>query len=233
MKTIAENLERIHEKITAAALRANRDPASIKLVAVSKTMPIERIEEAVSCGQLLFGENYIQEARDKIAALPPEIQKTVTWHFIGALQSNKARVAAAHFQVIETVDRLKLAQALNRSLEESGKQLSVLVQVNIGREPQKSGVLPENCAALLKDIATCRNLSVDGLMAIPPHADDPEETRPYFRELCRMAREYAGMGLFSRAGAPEISMGMSGDFEVAVEEGATLVRVGTAIFGSR
>ncbi len=215
--------------MTAAALRVGRDPGTVRLVAVSKKVPLERLQEAVDAGQRLFGENYLQEALEKINRLPPDI----SWHFIGHLQTNKAKLAASCFQAIETIDRLKLARTLDRHLMDLDRAMSVLIQVNIGREPQKSGVLPEEAEELLRGMADCSNLRVKGLMAMPPYFDDPEAARPFFRQLRHLAAELANKGLLGGHGPIELSMGMSGDFEVAIEEGATLVRVGTALFGPR
>jgi len=229
MSSIAANLEEIRNRIGQAALRAGRDPERVRLVAVSKKVQVERLREAYACGQRLFGENYLQEAATKIAELGPGYQ----WHFIGHLQSNKAGQAAGLFDLVETVDRLKVATALNRSREGSGLVLPVLLQVNIGREPQKSGVLPEGAAELLRQIWGLPNLAVRGLMVMPPFLEDAEAVRPYFRQTRELAASLADQGLLPPPGEAELSMGMSGDYEVAVEEGATLVRVGTALFGGR
>lgn len=228
MPSIKENLEKINDRISAAARRVDRDPDSVKLVAVSKRIPAERVREAVDAGQFLFGENYLQEAQDKIKAFGSE----VSWHFIGHLQSNKAKSASELFQVIETVDRLKLAKALEKHLAALDKTLSILLQVNIGREPQKGGVLPEDAEKLLRSVVKFEHLNVTGLMAMPPFLES-EAIRPYFRQMRQMAEDFEAKGLLGEDGKVELSMGMSGDFEVAIEEGATLVRVGTALFGSR
>ncbi len=233
MTDIRKNLASIRKQMAAAARRAGRDPAGIDLVAVSKRVPLERIQEAIHCGQFLFGENYPQEARDKISRLPESLRRKVNWHFIGHLQSNKAGIAAEHFQVVETVDRIKLVRVLDKQLKARNRHLRVLVQVNIGRESRKSGVLPEECAGLLNETCRAGNLTVTGLMTIPPQADDPETSRPYFRQLRQLADTLREKGLLGRNGPVQLSMGMSNDFEVAIEEGATLVRVGTAIFGPR
>ena len=229
MTTIAENLQQILARMKDAAVRVGRDPESVRLVAVSKRVPLPRIQQAVSAGQTLFGENYLQEVDLKIKALGPEID----WHFIGHLQSNKAKHAAALFDMIETVDRFKLAAALDKHLAGTGKRLSVLLQVNVGREAQKAGVLPENAEELLRRVNELPNLAVRGLMTIPPYHDNAEEVRPYFRQLRELADGFVHQGLLGQHGPVVLSMGMSGDFEVAVEEGATLVRVGTALFGER
>ena len=226
---IRDKLTRIRDTMEQAARRAGRDASTIKLVAVSKFVDPQRILEAVACGQLLFGENYLQEAVEK----RPKVDSSTRWHFIGHLQSNKARQAVTLFDVIETVDRLKIAKALDQQAKELDKELSVLVQVNIGREPQKSGVLPQDTQALLQDIRHHTNLLVQGLMAMPPFSDNPEDSRPYFKELVILAKQLASAGLFQDNEHVELSMGMSTDFAVAIEEGATIIRVGTALFGER
>ena len=229
MDLIRRNFEEINNRIVDAAARVGRDPARVRLVAVSKKVEPERIRAARECGQRLFGENYLQEAAEKIDRLGPGFE----WHFIGHLQSNKSGQAARLFRMVETVDRLKIGLALGRSLAGSGLILPVLVQVNIGREPQKSGVLPEDAGKLLGQLAALKNLSVRGLMVMPPFLDDPEEVRPYFRQTRELALALCDQGLLGRDDEPELSMGMSGDYQIAVEEGATLVRVGTALFGKR
>ena len=226
---IAANIEQIRSRIRAAALRSNRDPESVQLVAVSKRMPAEAVEAAQQCGQLLFGENYLQDAREKINQLDPGLQ----WHFIGHLQSNKAKTAAELFQVIETVDRLKIARLLNKHAASLNKSLDILIQVNVGREPQKAGILPEDAPALLREAQSFSNLNILGLMTMPPYGKQAEDSRPWFRKLKQLADACAEQGLFADNTAVQLSMGMSGDFTVAIEEGATLVRVGTAIFGQR
>lgn len=228
MSSIKENLEKIRERMAVAATRVGRNPDSVKLVAVSKRVPLERIQEAVDAGHFLFGENYLQEAQDKIKQLGPE----VVWHFIGHLQSNKAKLASELFQVVETVDRLKLAKSLEKHLAANDNTLSILIQINIGREPQKAGVLPEDAEGLLRSIVELPYLKVKGLMAMPPFLE-PEAVRPYFRQMRQMADDFVGKGLLGKDGQMELSMGMSGDYEIAIEEGSTLVRVGTALFGAR
>ena len=227
--SIAEKLASIRARMAAAAQRAGRSPESVTLVAVSKIMPVATIAEAVGAGQLLFGENYLQEAEEKIRQLP----STLKWHFIGHLQSNKAKTAATLFHMVETVDRIKLARMLDKHAAEAGRVLPVLVQVNVGREPQKAGVLPEEAEQLLREMQALPHLAVRGLMTMPPFFDQPERARPSFRALRVLSEELAVKGLLGSHGSIELSMGMSGDFEVAIEEGATLVRVGTALFGAR
>lgn len=233
MTDIKNNLRQIHERLEDAARRASRDLGDIKLLAVSKHIPWQVVKDAVDCGQTIFGENYVQEGGEKIKQLAAASPQKITWHFIGHLQSNKAKQVAEQFQVIETIDRLKLARALDSHLASLGRTMDVFIQVNIGKELQKSGILPDNCENLLEQISECRNLRVTGLMTMPPFSENPEESRPYFRKLRTLAERLHARGLLGKTDRPELSMGMSGDFEVAVEEGSTIIRVGTAIFGSR
>lgn len=226
---IAENLMRIRADIARAAKKSGRNPDDIQLLAVSKRQDAEQIMEARRCGQNLFGENFIQEARDKIEQLDPAI----TWHFIGHLQSNKAKIATGLFQLIETVDSLKLATALNRHAADLGKVLDILIQINVGQEQQKSGALPDRSEELIQAAGKLKNIRVRGLMTMPPFADDPEQSRPYFRALKKIADDFHGKGYFGAEADPILSMGMSADYRIAIEEGATLVRIGTAIFGER
>jgi PLP dependent protein len=213
---VAAGLSRVRERIAAACSRARRDPASVRLIAVSKTKPIEMLRQAMAAGQTAFGENYAQELREKAAALPG-----AEWHFVGALQTNKARLVVGRAALIHTCDRLPLAQELSRRAKAAGLVQRVLLEVNVGREPQKAGALPQEVPALLEEVRALPALACEGLMCIPPAEGDP---RGFFRLL----RELAG-----QCGLPQLSMGMSADYEAAIEEGATLVRVGTAIFGER
>lgn len=226
---ICDNLDLIKKQIIRTAEKSGRNPNDIQLLAVSKRMDAKKIEEAWSCGQKLFGENFVQDAQDKIERLDPAI----TWHFIGHLQTNKAKSAAQLFDLIETVDRLKLAKALNRHAADMDKILEILIQVNVGKEKQKSGVLPQDAEQLVQEISRLPNIRVRGLMTMPPYTQDPEASRPFFRSLKKMADDFSGKGYFTRDRSVVISMGMSADYTVAIEEGATLVRVGTAIFGKR
>ncbi len=226
---ICENLEKIRKKIAHAARKSGRAPEEIKLLAVSKRMDTSKIEEAYKCGQLLFGENFIQEAREKISRL----DNSISWHFTGHLQSNKAKTAVQLFQMIETVDRLKIAQALNRHAAGYDKSLDILVQINIGREEQKSGVDPQNVEQFMSKLGTLHNLNIRGLMIMPPFSPDPEKTRPYFRALKNLADQCQVQGYFAEDSPIVLSMGMTNDYTIAIEEGATLVRIGTAIFGKR
>jgi pyridoxal phosphate enzyme (YggS family) len=226
MNFIAQNLEQVRAAIAAAAHKAGRDPADVRLVAVSKTVDLERIRAAIAAGQDLFGENYLQEAKAKIDALGGQ----VSWHLVGHLQSKKAKGAVALFDLIHSVDRVKLARALEAAAARLGKIQDILVQVNQGGEETKSGVAPAAAPELLREVACLPHLRVLGLMTMPPWFSDPEAVRPYFRDLRELRerlRDQRGLPL------PELSMGMSDDYAVAVEEGATLVRVGTAIFGRR
>ncbi len=224
-----ENIAKIKKLITSAAEKVGRDPNEIILLAVSKRKPVSQIDEAVALGQLDFGENYLQDAKEKISALGDNI----TWHFIGHIQSNKAKLVAELFDTVHTIDRLKVAIALEKRLASLNKVMPVYVQVNISKEEQKSGVSPEEMGPLVREILNLPHLSFAGLMAMPPYATDPEKSRPYFRSLRILAEELVHKKLTEQSGKVGLSMGMSGDFEVAVEEGATVVRVGTAIFGAR
>jgi len=212
-----EGLIRVRERIAAACARAGRAPDSVKLIAVSKTQPLEKLRVALDAGQRAFGENYAQELREKAEALGGGVE----WHFIGALQTNKVRLVVGRAALIHTCDRLSLAQELARRARNAGLVQRALIEVNAGREPQKAGALPEDVPALLEQIAALGSLQCEGLMCIPPAAGDP---RSHFRALRELA---------ARLRLPELSMGMSADYETAIEEGATLVRVGTAIFGER
>ncbi len=226
---ISENIAVIRGKIAKAAGAANRLPEDIKLVAVSKRFPVAVIQEAYAGGQALFGENYIQEVQQK----RPELPEQVHFHFIGHLQTKKAKIAAESCTVIETVDRLKLATALNKRLEELQKNMDILVQVNIGEDPGKSGVSAEETEKLLYDLKSFSRIRTCGLMTMPPIEPNPELSRPYFRRLRLLAEELSEKDLFFDNSRIELSMGMSSDYHIAIEEGATIVRVGTAIFGDR
>jgi len=226
---VAGNLAAVRGRIRAACARAGRDPEAVKLVAVTKTVPVERVREGIEAGIDILGENYIQEAKRKVELLAG---LRVSWHCIGHLQTNKAKMAVECCDWIETLDREALAIELNRRAESAGRKVPVLIQVNIGGEETKSGVRPDELSSFLRVVSGLECLDVRGLMALPPFFDRPEPARPYFRQM----RALLDM-LKSEFPRPdrltELSMGMSGDFEVAIEEGATLVRIGTAIFGSR
>jgi pyridoxal phosphate enzyme (YggS family) len=224
---IGRRLEEVRRRIAAACAAAGRSPSEITLVAVSKTFPAEVVAEAVAAGATDLGENRVQEAAAKRAGVPP-----ATWHLIGPLQRNKAATALRTFDVIHTVDRPSLAKRLQLLLERDwpDRRQPVLAEINVGDEPQKAGALPEDAEELLRAIVACDRLVLNGLMAIPPYQHDPEGSRPFFRRL-RELRDR----LQDRLGVPlpQLSMGMSHDFELAIAEGATVVRVGTAIFGPR
>lgn len=227
--SIANNLHNIRESIKKTAISCNRDPSSIKLIAVSKRHTIASIKEAMAAGQFYFGENYIQEAAEKRRG----IDDRAKFHFIGHIQSNKAKLAAELFSMVETVDRYKLAQALNSHLIKLDRKLDILIQVNIGEDPKKSGIPPGEAEAFLKKIGPLSQLRPMGLMTIPPFSPDNEQTRVHFRNLNNLAKELANQELFLDNSSFELSMGMSQDFETAIEEGATIIRIGTAIFGKR
>ena len=226
--SIAANCQKINDRIAAAARRAGRLPESVRLIAVSKMQPAAAVRDAAQGGQRLFGENYVQELVTKAA----EVSETVEWHFIGALQSNKVRQIAGLVSLIHSVDRLSLAEEISRQWGKLGMSADVLIQVNISRESTKSGTSAAELMQLVRAVAELPHVRVRGLMTMPPFFDDPEGARPFFRELRRLSGEVAAEEIPGVEMA-ELSMGMSGDFEVAVEEGATLVRVGSAIFGER
>jgi pyridoxal phosphate enzyme (YggS family) len=230
---LENNLTEIKHRIAASASRANRSPEDIKLVAVSKRIPAEKIIKAIDSGHLVFGENYVQEALEKIPYIKTPVRHETVFHFIGKLQSNKAKKAAELFDVIETVDSINLGLALEKHSANLNKSLEAYIQVNVSREKQKSGVQPEDCEKILRELSHCQFLRITGLMTMPPYSPDPEDVRPFFRQLRNLSDDLTAKGLLGRHGPVELSMGMSGDFEVAIEEGATVVRIGTAIFGAR
>lgn len=224
---IRANLAAVQERIADAARRAGRREDAVLLVAVSKTVDVERVRAAIAAGVPALGENRVQEAREKIAVLG----RPCPWHLIGHLQTNKVRDALECFDLIHSVDRLPLAETLSRRATLTGRRADVLVQVNAGEEPQKGGVRPEDLRSALEAMTALPGLRLRGLMTIPPLPRDPEDSRPYYREMRKLLDDARGWG--HGAEFAELSMGMSGDFEVGIEEGATIVRVGTAIFGRR
>ncbi len=227
--TIAQNVARVRGRIAEACRRAGRRPEDVRLVAISKTVPPERIREACEAGLRDFGENRVQEA----AAKRPKLSDlTVTWHLVGHLQSNKARPARELFHWIHSLDSAKLAERLHRAAVCEGERLPVLLEVNLGGEASKSGVREEGVRQLAEEAGRFETLEVRGLMTVPPFLPDPEQVRPYFRRLRELADRIEAAGL-PNVSMRELSMGMSHDFEIAIEEGATQVRVGTAIFGER
>jgi PLP dependent protein len=230
--SISENTASIRDRIAAAADRARRDPGEIALMAVTKTFPPERIREAYDAGLRLFGENRVQEFAGKAEALSD--LRDADWHMIGHLQTNKAANAAELFSAVDSVDSLRLAQKLNSAAQELGKKLAVLIEINVGGESAKSGVAPGSKALdeLLQGAAQLEHLEFRGLMTVPPFTDDPQQARPYFRKL-RQLRDQIDARKLPKISMSVLSMGMSHDFEVAIEEGSTCVRLGTAIFGER
>jgi pyridoxal phosphate enzyme (YggS family) len=230
--SIAENIAQVRERIAAAAQRVARNPDEITLMGVSKTFPVERIREAYAAGLRVFGENRVQEFAGKADALR-DLPGT-KWHLIGHLQTNKAAKAAELFDAVDSVDSVRMAEKLNAIAEGAGKILSVLIEINVGGEQAKSGIAPasDELEEILPGAPRWGNLEIQGLMAVPPYTEDPEGSRPYFRQL-RQIRDSIGARKLPNIGMAVLSIGMSHDFEVAIEEGATCVRVGTAIFGQR
>ena len=226
MDSLEQRLAAVLENVAVAARKAGRPPEEIELVAVSKTHDPDSIREVADTGQLVFGERRVQEARAKI----PLLASRLRWHFIGHLQKNKIRAALPFFELFHSVDSLELAQQFQRVADEEGQRPKVLLEVNVAGEATKFGFKPEALEAQIEEIVTLNRLEVAGLMAMAPLAPEAEHSRPYFRQLRELRdrlKHDAGVGL------PQLSMGMSGDYAVAVEEGATLVRVGSAIFGTR
>jgi pyridoxal phosphate enzyme (YggS family) len=227
MVDIKENVLRVREAMQEAARRADRKPDEIRLVAACKTVDVERIRAAIGAGITILGENYVQEAVKKSEAL----DQPVSWHFIGHLQRNKAKYAVKLFDVIESVDSIALAEEIDKRAVRVGREMKVLVEVNLSGETSKWGIREEQTLSLIARIKELSNVSFRGLMTMPPFFDDPENSRPYFKALWNLGERIGQQDL--HAGPLELSMGMSNDFPVAIEEGATLVRVGTAIFGPR
>ena len=226
---IAQRLNGVRDRIADAARRAGRLPTSVRLVAVSKTFPLEAIRAAAQSGQIDFGENKIQEAQAKILAagsLP------LRWHFIGHLQSNKARKAAALFDVIHSIDSVDLLRKVDEEVAEKGRQVEVLIQVDLAGEPTKHGAPESEVPAIIEAALGCKAVRLSGLMMLPPAVADPADARPYFAAVRDLRERYVAQGV-PAANLTELSMGMSHDFEVAIEEGATIVRVGSEIFGER
>jgi pyridoxal phosphate enzyme (YggS family) len=233
--SISARLADIRGRMASAASSAGRDPASVRLIAVSKNFPIDAIREAIAAGQRDFGENRVQEGLQKVAALQESTRSTdllIRWHLLGHLQTNKARKAVPAFAVIQSVDSVDLLERIDRTAAESGQSPELLIQVDLAGEATKFGAAPAEVPRLLEAAGALRAARVAGLMTLPPAPETPEDARPYFRRL----RDLRDGWLASGVPAPmlrELSMGMSGDFEVAIQEGATMVRVGTAIFGRR
>ena len=230
MNDIAESFRQVRDRIERAAASCGRTPGDIVLLAITKTFPIETISMAITAGQRQFGENRVQEAESKIPHL--RAVPGLEWHLVGHLQSNKAHRAVELFDVIHSVDSIKIAAKISQSCLEVGKQMSVLLQVDLGKEPTKSGADPADARSIIESASMLKGIRVDGLMTIPPYFEDPELTRPYFAEL-RDLRDSLESEQTGSLGRRHLSMGMSHDFEVAIQEGATIVRVGTALFGER
>ncbi len=229
MEGIENRLKTIQDRIADAARSCGRSPDSVRLVVVGKTWPAQTVEKAIEAGATIIGENYIQEARDKINAL---YRRPVSWHFIGHLQSNKAKYAVRLFDLIHSVDSFKLASEIDKQARKVDKIQDILIQVNVGEESSKSGIHADETLSLVKRIIGLENVKIKGLMTIPPFFDDPGRVRPYFRNL-KTLRDQIQNDLTPDLFPGELSMGMTGDFSAAIEEGATLVRIGTAIFGER
>lgn len=225
---IKTNILNIRKSIAAAATRTGRDPGTIQLMAVSKTVEPDRIRQALDAGITLLGENYVQEAREKI----PAVGRPAEWHMIGHLQTNKVKYVVNLFDWIHSVDRLELARELDKRAGQNHRKLNALVEVNVSGEVSKNGAVPQQVLELVRQISVLPNLSVRGLMTMPPYSDDPENSRPYFQALSRL-RDEINTAAIPNVRMDELSMGMTDDFEVAIEEGATIIRVGRAIFGER
>jgi len=223
---LADNLEKIQQRIRGACDRADREPNSVTLLAVSKTHPPGTVKAAADCGQIYFGENKVQEAKAKIPLCPGNLH----WHFIGHLQSNKCREAVELFRMIQSVDSLPLALEINKRAEQAARTMPVLLEVNVAGEASKFGYRPEQLLAELQELNALPRIEIHGLMTVPPWSAEAEKARPHFRRLRELKqRAEAVLG----APLPHLSMGMSGDFEIAIEEGATMVRIGTELFGPR
>ena len=225
---IAANIARIQGRITAICERCGRDASEVRLVAVSKKKPAAAIEAAIKAGQRLLGESYVQECVAKIE----QVQSAAEWHFIGALQSNKVKYLRGKVAMIHSVDRYSLAAEIDRQWGKDGACLDILIQVNLGEEESKAGTTANDLIALVNQVARLPHVRIKGLMALPPWEADLEEVRPYFRQLRELAGQIDALKL-PNVTMQELSMGMSHDYEVAIEEGATLIRIGTAIFGER
>ena len=228
MVDVAGNYRKIIDHVFEAAAKAGRDGTKIKLLAAAKSQSIDALRTAVAAGVTLVGENYVQEAKEK----RQQIKATVEWHMIGHLQRNKTKAAVEVFDVIQSLDNVALARELDKEGRKRGKPIRALVEVNLGGEESKAGIDRNGVAALLEEIAELSNLRIEGLMTVPPFQDDPEKVRPYFRDL-RELREELNESRYLNVDLQELSMGMTHDYTVAIKEGATIVRIGTALFGPR
>jgi pyridoxal phosphate enzyme (YggS family) len=228
--SLAERFANIKNRIDEALRRSNRNPADLTLIAISKNHPASIVSDAIKIGATDLGENRIQEAEDKIREVG---RNSARWHLVGHLQANKAKRAVKLFDVIHSLDSAELAGRLDRLCEEEGvNRLSVLIQVDLGKEETKSGVAEDELVSLVQEVDKYKHLDLIGLMTLPPFFEDPNEARPFFKRLAELRDRLAHDGFF-KSGRGELSMGMTHDFEVAIEEGATMVRIGTAIFGTR
>lgn len=229
-RMLLERIKNVFRKVSSAAIRSGRNPFDVKLIAVTKTVPFNRIKAAVDLGLRVLGENRVQEAQEKITLCKSECPDCdIEWHLIGHLQKNKAKVAVQLFEMIHTVDSIELAQLLDQYAGKHGKKQRVLIQVKLSEEETKHGVAKEDLMGLVGSVTKMGNLTLEGLMTMPPFFENPEQARPFFRDLRKLKEnaEKAGYKL------PELSMGMTNDFEAAILEGATMVRIGTGIFGNR
>ncbi len=228
MVDITANCRKVLDRINEAAAKCGRDPSQIQLLAASKTQSVSRIQRAIEAGIRLFGENYVQEAKIKREA----VKDPVEWHMIGHLQRNKVKIALELFDLIESLDNAELARELDKEGKKRGKTVRAFVEVNLGGEESKSGIPKEKVVALLQEVGKLSHLRIEGLMVVPPFRENSEEVRPYFRALRELQRDLTALNL-PNVDLRELSMGMTHDYPVAIEEGATLVRIGTAIFGPR
>ncbi len=227
---LLHNIKEVYKRISHAAMRAGRSPGEVKLIAVTKAVGVEAVVESIDIGLRDFGESRVQAAQEKIPLIKFRVRHSaVVWHLIGHLQKNKAKAAVELFDIIHSVDSIELAGVLDRHAGKMMKTQKILLQVKLSDEESKYGILKENIIRSIKDIQAMKGLKIEGLMTIPPFFEDAEMARPYFRELRKIRKEAESTGFE----LPELSMGMSNDFEVAIEEGATMVRIGTAIFGER
>jgi len=225
---ITANINKIKQRIAAAAARCNRAPDSIKLLAVTKTVPLPAIEQAIKAGITALGENYVQEAKEKIAV----IGQRVSWHMIGHLQTNKAKYTVNLFDYIHSVDRLELAAEIDKRARLIGRKINILIEINVSGEKTKNGITALEAIELIKNVSMLDCVSIKGLMTMAPYSTNPENSRPYFSELRNLRNKIISEGI-TNIQMEELSMGMTDDFEIAIEEGATIVRIGRAIFGQR
>jgi len=225
---ITANINKIKQRIAAAAARCNRASDSIKLLAVTKTVPLPAIEQAIEAGITAMGENYVQEAKEKIAV----IGQRVSWHMIGHLQTNKAKYTVNLFDYIHSVDRLELAAEIDKRARLIGRKINILIEINVSGEKTKNGITTLEAIELIKNVSMLESVSVKGLMTMAPYSTNPENSRPYFSELRNLRNKIISEGI-TNIQMEELSMGMTDDFEIAIEEGATIVRIGRAIFGQR